>query len=458
MKLKGIVIPLCLFALTLNSLALAQAPEDLLAMMSEYSQAVHDHDLDKVMSYYADDVVIDMLLYPGGFGMEVWQAGWAQRFQVPGWHTDDGIALATDNIVVIDHNSVRPESPGIPEQIGPHFDVIDFEEGKIFHQFVYGGDFTPPELPPAVPAAEVPDPAPTGLSPLEANAEFVARWNSHDAAAVATMENANAKIFVGCLNQYLSRGEMMAINQAYFEAIPDISLEVLRTVDFGEGWILTEFVWTGTQAMPFMGVDSEGYPIELRGVQLVKFDADGLVTKMRLYYYGDDLLNQMATAPHPLDGIWITSAPTPMGNWISTTTYVAQDAAKTQYSGSLEFVNAFPLYTELYPDSDPALAFSAGGQAVMVGRNKYEATYLNYHRKYDADTGMLEIVGIDTLKGYFELVGPDQIVGHGTASYYMAAQDVDQDGFPDEGQEPVACSPWEWTCKRLALMQGCALE
>ena len=37
----------------------------------------------------------------------------------------------------------------------------------------------------------------------------------------------------------------------------------------------------------------------------------------------------------------------------------------------------------------------------------------------------------------------------------LAAQDADQDGFPDEGQEPVVCVPWEWIAKRLTMMLGC---
>jgi len=157
----------------------------------------------------------------------------------------------------------------------------------------------------------------------------------------------------------------------------------------------------------------------------------------------------------PLDGIWITTYPTPMGNVFSTTVYVAQDAAKTRYSGTLEFVNAFPLLAELYPEADPTLEVSAGGEAVMVGPNKYEATFLSYERKIDHDMGTMEIVGLATAKAHFELLDPDTLQGQGTGSYYLASQDADEDGFPDEGEEPVACFPWSWTGKRLTPLPGC---
>jgi len=452
MKLKKTLILAFVCALTINLPLLAQAPEDLLAMMSEYSQAVVDHDLDKVMSYYTDDVLVEMAIYPGmEITMGPWRGGWGQRFQVPGWHTDHGIILAVDNLVVVDHNSVTPESPGIPEQIGPHFDVIDFVDGKIVHQYVIGGDFSPPELPPAVPATDVPAPTPTGLSPVEANAELVARWNSHDAGAVASMEHADAKIFVGCLNRYLSRGEMMAINQAYFEAIPDIRLEVLRTVDFGEGWVLTEFEFEGTQAQPFMGVASMGYPVELRAVQLIQFDADGLITKMRLYYFGNHLLDQMATPPvYSPVGTWVVSVPTPAGTIRMLHTVSPQEKPGGSYAGSLLQVNENPTLFGLLPEAADYYSDWVT-QNIWKGRNTIVGTNLTYGAKY-GEGPLAETTVILIAHTEWTLTGPDTNEGTAVMGVYLAEQDADDDGFPDPGQEPVICMPFEFKSKRLRKM------
>lgn len=68
---------------------------------------------------------------------------------------------------------------------------------------------------------------------------------------------------------------------------------------------------------------------------------------------------------------------------------------------------------------------------------------------------MSEIVSVFTIKGYFELLDPDTLQGQGTGSYYLPEQDADRNGFPDEGQEPVACIPWTWTGKRLTQLPGC---
>ena len=169
------------------------------------------------------------------------------------------------------------------------------------------------------------------------------------------------------------------------------------------------------------------------------------------------MMNQMmAPEVWPLDGIWVSTVPTPMGNLTLTTMYVAQDAAKTSYSGSLDEVNAMPLLADIYPGADPYPQW-AGGQADMVGPNKYEATYLGYSRKtVETEIGeMNELLGLFTIKAYFELLDPDTLQGQGTGSYYLIEQDADRDGFPDEGQEPVACIPWAWTGKRVGQMQGC---
>ena len=169
------------------------------------------------------------------------------------------------------------------------------------------------------------------------------------------------------------------------------------------------------------------------------------------------MMNQMmAPDVWPLDGIWVSTVPTPMGNLTLTTMYVAQDAAKTSYSGSLDEVNAMPLLADIYPGADPYPQW-AGGQADMVSPNKYEATYLGYSRKIvETELGQTnELIGLFTIKASFELLDPDTLQGQGTGSYYLIEQDADRDGFPDEGQEPVACIPWAWTGKRVGQMQGC---
>jgi hypothetical protein len=152
------------------------------------------------------------------------------------------------------------------------------------------------------------------------------------------------------------------------------------------------------------------------------------------------------------DAVWVACVPTPLGNVILRCVYTAQNAGKTRFGGVLEYINGLPLFGQLYPDEEQTKF--AGGQVGKVGRNTYEATFLEYRTK-TIGPAHVEIVGIDFVAGDFEITGPDLIRSHGTGSYYIATQDADHDGFPDEGQTPVLCVPWQWTARRLTVTPGC---
>jgi predicted ester cyclase/ketosteroid isomerase-like protein len=451
--------------LTLMTQITAPTPSDLLAIQAASFEAMNAHDVNTLASYWTDDFFYDLVTWPAPVSKENMKTTSTNMFAYyPDFRMAEIRTLAGRNVVVGESVTLRTNPTLGIEIASPHLSIYDFEGDKIKRETVYKdnlsdnvqtGKMPAPVMPELVPSFTLPDAEPTGLSPMEANTEHVSRWNSHDAALVAKIYHADVQVYVGPLGTDVDRAALTAINEMYYAAFPDVELEVVRAIELLDGWVVTELISRATNLGPFMDIPAQGYPIEIKVVWLMRYNADGLVIEGSFYFDNMTLLNQITIAPWPLDGIWITSSPTPLGNWISKTVYVSQNGAKTQYSGTLEFVNAFPLFMDLYPDTDPSLTLSAGGQAVMVGRNKYEATYLQYDRKYDASTGIMEIVGIDTLKAYFEVVGPDQIQGHGTASYYIAAQDADQDGFPDEGEEPVACFPWEWTSKRLTALPGC---
>lgn len=86
--------------------------------------------------------------------------------------------------------------------------------------------------------------------------------------------------------------------------------------------------------------------------------------------------------------------------------------------------------------------------------NHDKGTNIEYFiRKSEPEHG--EIVGIGIIVGTLQLTGPDEAHGQGTGAYYLAEQDADGDGFPDEGQEPVLCLPWGYTKKRVKSMSPC---
>ena len=464
MKLMKTLILTCLIAVVSAGAVTAQTTDELIAIANAVGKGIDDHDIDAILSHFvAEDPVFYATVWPAPMTGPDEIRGMFEflYYESPDWgSSEEERTFASGTVVVKEHASTGTNvvlgDTGLP-WVFPHIDIFDFEGDKVKRLITYGdyagalvqlGLAPAPEMPDFIPTIEVPDPEPTGLSPLEANADQVQRWNDHDASAVAKLYGADMQMFAGPLGAALDRSAMTAMNEMYFAGFPDANLEILRATDLGDGWVVTEILATSTHQGPFMGIPPMGYPTETEVVWLMRFNADGLVVEGSFYYDNLKLMTQMTTPPYPLDGIWLTTYPVESGNLISTTVYTAQDAAKTRYSGTLEFLNSagpFPLY----PDADPLLRTYAGGHAVMAGLNKYDAMYLGYDRKVDTETGGIEILGLHTVDARFELLGPDLLQGHGTASYYMAAQDADQDGFPDEGQEPALSYEFTWTGKRL---------
>jgi hypothetical protein len=153
-----------------------------------------------------------------------------------------------------------------------------------------------------------------------------------------------------------------------------------------------------------------------------------------------------------LDGTWIVVAPTPLGNMVFRNTYIALDPQKTKFTGDVEQINWPPVLIDLYPDMERIKIASA--PVVRTGLNSYEGSMTEYFTKTGGPVAE-EIVGIGVIHGTLKLVGPDLLEGQGTGAYYLAAQDADCDGFPDEGQEPVLCVPWVYSARRLRTGPGC---
>ena len=124
--------------------------------------------------------------------------------------------------------------------------------------------------------------------------------------------------------------------------------------------------------------------------------------------WGDDLA-------WSAEGVWVISIPTPMGTMLMLHTMHAQDLTGTRYGGTVWQVNDNPTNFGMFPDVD--------GDSMWVTQ---------------------------TVR-----TGPDTNEGQATLSTYLASQDADGDGFPDEGEEPVSCMPFTFTSKRLRVMPGC---
>ena len=273
---------------------------------------IHAHDAAAWAANFTEDAVIDYVpagaIFTGREGAEEFIAGLFHGF--PDYRCIEEHMLMAGNIMVTEHTTMGTSmgewmgmpatgKSGIPHQ---HLDIWEFEGDKISRLTTYLDAYTllvnsglmpPSELPPLEPSFELPAPEPTGLSPLKADAEAVARWNAHDMYHYAQMLDPDGEFFIAVIGSPLNREQIIALYESYFVALPDHHVEVVRRVNLGDGWVLAEAVWTGTYEGPYLDIPATGNSIELRGAWLSHFDADGLMTDSRCYFDKLTVLRQM---------------------------------------------------------------------------------------------------------------------------------------------------------------------
>ncbi len=292
--------------------------DELLAIADAAGEAINAHNLDAFTSFFTEDGVFDLVPFGMVFtGAEQIKAVMAGEFEAfPDWHITKPDMLAGPGIVVSEYtiggthqgmwNGIPPTGNAV--QL-PAMEIIDFEGDKIKRLTIYTdvlsemiqlGVMPEPEMPPLVPSFTLPDAEATGLSPMEANAELLARWNTHDLGEFAKMLTADVAVYEGGFGVPMGRAECIAAHEMLLAAFPDAVGHYVRQTDLGDGWVVVEVDLTSTHNGPFMGIPPTGRPVTLRTGGLRHFNADGLVDYFALYY---DLLGvmQLLTAVAPVD-------------------------------------------------------------------------------------------------------------------------------------------------------------
>ena len=83
-----------------------------------------------------------------------------------------------------------------------------------------------------------------------------------------------------------------------FAAVPDWKLEIENTVDDGDRQVVVQWHATGTlTGAPFMGIEPNGRRVELRGVDVIRLDADGKVDTNTVYYDAAEFGRQIGMLP-----------------------------------------------------------------------------------------------------------------------------------------------------------------
>lgn len=84
-----------------------------------------------------------------------------------------------------------------------------------------------------------------------------------------------------------------------FAAVPDFHMEILNVFDDGERQATVQWRGTGTLTgdTPFLGIEPNGRRVEIRGVDVMRFDSDGKLVENWIYYDGAEFARQIGMLP-----------------------------------------------------------------------------------------------------------------------------------------------------------------
>ena len=293
----------------------AQTEEEMRAVLQGIHEAHNAQDMDTYLTYLMDDFLYDLVPFPFPTLMnrEEFHSFFLDMFEADSVSSvDDGLVLISDNILVQEHNifgSGEKSFQGLPplgEHTWPHVDIFEFEGDKIKKGTTYGdyafflmlaGLLPAPELPELIPSFTLPDPTPSGLSPLDVVLETDALWNAKDLNNYAKYFASDADLFLCPLGAPISRDAFIAVHEMHLLAFPDRQLESKPKLDCGDGWVVSEIVFKGTNTCPYLGFPPSGRPFDFRGVYIQQINVEGLITYMHVYYDDLTLSTQIGLIP-----------------------------------------------------------------------------------------------------------------------------------------------------------------
>ena len=305
----------------LNLIPPAATEAEIIEAHEQFRAAVNAHDAEALAAFLQPDVVFDDVAQPPLQNRAETVAYFARLYDIfPDYADSGGVSLARGSFFVGEHAAqgthlgdwdlgplgVVPPT-GVVASL-PHLSLFEYEGDKVFRFTLYYdimsmlvqlGVLPAPEMPPLVPSIELPAPSATGLSPVETVSGTTARWNAADLAGYIEAFAGDADLLLPGFPPGMTRAEYAAAQEGYFTAFPDHHMEAQRTVDMGDGWVMTQALWTGTQTGPYFGAPASDQPVVLRGAILARVDEAGLVTYFHVVFDNLTLMAQMGLLAPP---------------------------------------------------------------------------------------------------------------------------------------------------------------
>jgi steroid delta-isomerase-like uncharacterized protein len=83
-----------------------------------------------------------------------------------------------------------------------------------------------------------------------------------------------------------------------FAAVPDFRMEVLNVFDDDDRQATVQWRASGTfTGSPFLGIEANGRRVDIRGVDVMRFDSDGKLAESTIYYDGAQFARDLGMLP-----------------------------------------------------------------------------------------------------------------------------------------------------------------
>lgn len=298
-------------------MGLLAPPPDLGVINAALGASMEAHDPDQFVSFFTPD---GTCRYVSGMPQPIpvvpnfhaWLAGLFHAF--PDYDVIDEEVWIEGNIVVTEHTTTGTfvndwgdlPATGTAGHPHKHLDVWDYQGDKVKHLVTYDdthsllaavGLMPPLELPPLVPSLIMPAPAPSDLEPVEVVRQSQDLWNAHDLAGYAGLLADDASLYVAILETALDRNAFIALQEIRMQGFPDLHAEIQHNIDLGEGWVISELTFVGTQNGEYLGVPPSGKSIAVPGAVLYHVNDAGLIDDLRVYWDDVTQLAQLGLLP-----------------------------------------------------------------------------------------------------------------------------------------------------------------
>ena len=160
-----------------------------------------------------------------------------------------------------------------------------------------------------------------------------------------------------------------------------------------------------------------------------------------LYAGADQFTDDVAAAPTGcrIQGAWVSSFAG--GPWdtplLMQETISPQDPAGNKLTYTMHMVNPDATF-RIPPLSDSDYVSDLVGEAVRTGRDSYEFSLIGYGVE-DREGNRGRIIYIMTVSGTMSCVDGEHKTDEVYIAAYLADQDSDGDGYPDDNAEPFFC-------------------